>query len=97
MSLPTITDLTTEVIIDLIKSGAFTKDSTYFSRNKDLVRGLVVDYLVEYIDFDGDVDFITLDVVHQDDGKLTLLHESAHLTLDKDLEDSLITILQGNK
>ena len=91
MSLPTIKDLTTKVIIDLIKSGAFKKDSTWTARGGELC----VDYFVEYIDFDGDVDFINLDVVHQNDGKLTLLHESAHLTLDEDLEDSLITILQG--
>ena len=93
MSLPTITDLTTKVIIDLIKSGAFKKDSTWTARGGELC----VDYFVEYIDFDGDVDFINLDVVHQNDGKLTLLHETAYLTLDEDLEDSLITILQENK
>ena len=91
MSLPIIKDLTTEVIIELIKSGAFTKDSTWTARGGELC----VDYFVEYIDFESDNDFITLDVVRQNDGKLTLLHESAHLTLDEDLEDSLITVLQG--
>ena len=93
MSLPTIKDLTTEVIINLIKSGAFKKDSTWLSRSGELWTG----YDVEYIDFEGDVDFINLDIVHQNDGKLTLLHESAYLTLDEDLEGSLITILQGKK
>ena len=93
MSLPIIKDLTTEVIIELIKSGAFAKGSTWTARGDEWC----VDYFVEYIDGDGDVDFITLDIVHQNDGKLTLLYESAYLTLDEDLEDSLITILQGNK
>ena len=51
MSLPIIKDLTTEVIINLIKSGAFKKDSTWLSRNGELWTG----YDVEYIDFEGDV------------------------------------------